>query len=203
MTKLLRWIRFAIILKVLASSHAAHAAILQSDASVVGNPPHASSPGRIPGQLLGQVRRQVPGRQITSHIDILPTASEQRFASPRDQVSAAGMSTSVRDDDEIVDYASSYGDYGYHTTYADDWGTYYYDYFYDDSADDDAPGDDGTPADIIDNFDSFDNGLWYKLCAGCTFADGSLYVSGDSQMMRTYERIADLTRITGVLVKNR
>jgi len=79
---------------------------------------------------------------------------------------------------------------------------YYYASYYA-YEDDTGPGDDGTAADIIDNFNSFDDGLWNAQCSGCTFVDGSLFINGDSQLMRTYERIADISRIKGTLVKNR
>lgn len=79
---------------------------------------------------------------------------------------------------------------------------YYYAYYYA-YEDDTGPGDDGTAADIIDNFNSFDDGLWNAQCSGCTFVDGSLFINGDSQLMRTYERIADISRIKGTLIKNR
>ena len=79
---------------------------------------------------------------------------------------------------------------------------YYYTSYYT-YEDDTGPSDDGTPADIIDNFNAFDDGLWNAQCAGCTFVDGSLFIKGDSQLMRTYEKIADISRIKGTLVKNR
>jgi len=60
-------------------------------------------------------------------------------------------------------------------------------------------------ADIVDEFDKFEEGIWSTQCSGCTYESGSLMVAGDSQMMRTIGTVANngasLRHLRGHLVK--
>jgi len=61
----------------------------------------------------------------------------------------------------------------------------------------------GEPA-LADDFSGFDGDLWLAKCAGCSYTGGTnsaLYVSGDSQLMRTVGTFSGLTHLRGRLVK--
>ena len=58
-------------------------------------------------------------------------------------------------------------------------------------------------ATFVDAFDAFQDGLWDTQCTGCAYANSSLYISGDSQLMRSEGTFTGLTHLRGVLVKGK
>lgn len=63
-----------------------------------------------------------------------------------------------------------------------------------------------TPAPALpaftDEFLAFDPLLWLAQCEGCTYAGGSLVVTGDSQLLRSRGTFVGLSRVTATLTKN-
>jgi len=62
-----------------------------------------------------------------------------------------------------------------------------------------------TPAlmTLRDDFDEFDDSIWYEQCDGCVYlGNGTLEVGGDQEYMRTIDTFHGLSRISGGLIKN-
>jgi len=64
-----------------------------------------------------------------------------------------------------------------------------------------APSTPLGPADLVDDFSSFDERIWWVQCSGCTYEDGALQVAGDSMLQRTVGTLSSLSRIGGTLTK--
>ena len=59
------------------------------------------------------------------------------------------------------------------------------------------------PPGLVDDFESgFDGAVWAAPCGGCSYAYGSLTVSGDSQLLRTVGELSGLTRLSATLRKD-